>query len=219
MARYADVVGGLTVSPGVPSGFTERWGSITTSVTSGATPVGDRFIRRSPGVAGAYLMSWDTIDADADRDDVDVIAVMRFSMTSPNGAIAVRGSGATVGVRNCYVYGHTAGQFRVVRDLSGSPSEIDTEAFTVVAGDWYGVHVRVNGTTIEGVTWNLTRREPQISMISVTNSDVSGVGWVGPRCNAVGDHDIAYLSVGTNGDKAIPFRRWSGAALIMRGVL
>jgi hypothetical protein len=186
------------------TGWTERFntGNASTAVVSDA-------FRVTQSSNGSYGFSWDTIDGDADRDDVEVMAKVRHAAYASNAyAVGVFARGS-VGV-NCYaavMRSITTGSSKaamtlaVASDSTGVPIDSSLEA-TIGANNWCWIKLRVNGTTIQSRAWLDGTAEPGTWNCDVTDATHAGVGWVGIYTNSADcdPYDIGYFAVATNGD-------------------
>lgn len=208
MAVYPSIVASLSPGAGVPTGWTDRWStaSLTTSVEAAATPVGNRFIRRTPTLGGARLLSWNMIDGDAARANVDVLMLHRTALASPQQGCAARGASGN-STRDGIV-GQAFSVIRIVVFDEGSPVAVVSGSYTHAADEWRWMRLRSNGTSIRVRAWVFGAREPAAWQVDFTDSAVSAAGWVGIYSGDTGNHDTAYFAVGTDGDYApAPARR------------
>lgn len=188
-----------------PSDWTERWhtdADFTVETDAGAT--GGKRLEAVALAAQRHFLSWDAIDGDADRDDVEILTRFMMSTTAPSslGVAAARGSGTDttenalkteLDGQNTYVGKYTAGSY----------STIDNNPDSYVADVWYWLRVRWNGTAVQASRWTgALGDEPGAWEIDTTDTGITGVGWVGLMTWAL---DAVYwdlIGVGTNGDSA-----------------
>jgi hypothetical protein len=117
--------------------------------------------------------------------------------------ITLRGSGAA-GAENGYhfQYNNSSLIWQLQKYVAGVTSNLgSTVSFTTVANVWYYVRFRVNGTTLSAKFWRDGDNEPSSWTLTVTDSSITGVGWVGlGNQDSNGTRDCDLFSVGTNGD-------------------
>jgi len=188
-----------------PSGWTARWTTTnSTWAIRSKTGIPFQVLEHTASSTGARrLLSWDSLDSDADRANVEVLALIRSNSTvSLQNNVLVRGAGAA-GSETAYglVTNNTA--FHLNKWVSGTSTQLgstlSTPAFT--AGTWYWVRLRVNGTAIKAKVWLDGTAEPASWSSEVTDSAVAAAGWVGVGAfQASGIRDFGYVAIGTNGD-------------------
>lgn len=166
--------------------------------------------------ANLEALTWNDIDADGNRAEVEVYGQFRTNSTtnSTRAMCIVRGNTATgatgseyyqLALRNTTLrasYKLNGGSLSSISDLS--------HGFTVAANTWYGYRFRVitDGSVnrIYGRVWDASGSEPGTWLIdgsSVTDSNIMSAGVVGVQKTSVTNtHDWRYFGVGTNGDTA-----------------
>lgn len=185
-----------------PSGWTSRWDVYDDwRVNHGVGPKGRRTLYHVPSQEGDSLLSWDLIDGDGDRDDVELLTLVRLNIGS-------------AGVVDCRVYvrcsysSNVNGYFVQLNDnvfgiykyVNGVKTTIGSQTFTYDNGLWCWIKFRVNGTSLSAKIWNYGDSEPSW-LISETDSDVSGVGWVGIGSYEHGGvKSYSWIGVATNGE-------------------
>lgn len=214
MAQYSTLWTEYTLAA-QPSDWTERWNpdNFAATVESVTTPVGSRILRVD-GSSGRYVLSWDAIDADADRDDVEVLVLIRLAGTiqanRTSAGVVVRASGAG-GSETGYAAAFRAANpstnrfNRIVEYSNGSFSEVGNDADTWDVNTWYWVRFQVIGSALKMKRWTGTvDDEPGTWDIEATDSTLSAAGWVGVHMNGgdPGPYEYAYVAVGTNGGSA-----------------
>jgi len=190
-----------------PSDWTERWhtdGTATIEDDAGATG-GKRLEWFGSGTSRRFL-SWDAIDSDADRDDVEVLC--RFMLSNAGvlnvGMAAARGSGGDTSETGYTVRlnGNTPWRTTVHEYDNAASFILDNDSKTFVADVWYWCRARFNGTAIKVSRWaGAVGDEPGAWDIETTDV-TSTIGWVGAF---LFDGNVCYwdvFGVGTNGDSA-----------------
>lgn len=200
-----------------PSDWTERfvdannaW-TVESSADAGVT--GGKVLVLDKLGNSRNMLSWDAIDADANRDDVEIV----FKSKLPDGErfdvrAAGRGAGAAAS-ETCYVGGYR------FQDFSFSNAEIHKYVNGVSTlnldsppsgwedlpnNTWYWTRFRINGTTLQEKFWRDGTEEPTEWELSATDSSITDPGWVGLFVfTGVADGQIVdSFGVGTNGDAA-----------------
>jgi hypothetical protein len=192
-----------------PSDWTARWVTTTTNwlTKAKAGTEGGQVLENTGTGTAKHLVTWDAIDADANRADVEILARVRPSTSSTElPRLTVRGSGAA-GAENCYCLTHTSsGQnYQLQKFVAGTTFNLGTSVtgFVVAANAWYYIRLRVNGTTLSAKVWKDGFDEPSAWTATATDSSVTAAGWTGIGNQVpTGTRDIDWFSVGTNGDTA-----------------
>lgn len=193
-----------------PSDWTARWVTADNSwlVRSKAGVEGGKVLENTATVAGRHMLSWDTIDADANRANCEILARFRISAspTTDQIRLTVRGSGAA-GAETGYslLFTNSANSLRLHKFVAGVSTVIGSSiSFTPVLSTWYWARLRANGTTIQFKLWTEGNGEPSTWTDTATDSSISAAGWVGVGggTNVGGTRDFDHFSVGTNGDTA-----------------
>lgn len=193
-----------------PSDWTERW--VTTDSTwtkeddGGTGALGGARLQHVATVDGRRLLSWDDIDADADRDNSEVLARVRSNSTSAaQNTIVIRGSGAA-GSENGYQIRFRDGTaLDLFKLVAGVATQIGTDIpFTWIAQKWYWVRFRVNGSDLKIKVWDGDHeQEPAAWNRETTDTAITGDGWVGfGAFESTGTRSYDDIAIGTNGDTA-----------------
>jgi hypothetical protein len=190
------------------SGWTERW-----STSEGAPSlIADGFRITKSAETNEYLLAWDTIDGDANRDNVEVLAKVRFSAQGNSTwtvGVAVRGGGAGTAEDGyiCALYNaeNAGSDIRpyVFKTVSGSTTLIGySGSKSNVANAWYWIRFRVNAQSLKARVWADGSAEPGTWNVDDTDADIAAAGWVGfyGRDTATDPYDLGYFAVATNGD-------------------
>ena len=136
--------------------------------------------------------------------------IMRFTQTSFSTSadhsygISIRGSGDDTSETsyNCYVFeSDELNIHKYVAGVSTTLLIIQLGLNYFVAGDYYWMRFRVNGTDLKGKIWRDETDEPSDWTAETTDSGIAGVGWVGTRTfDSTPDAKIDFFSVSTGGD-------------------
>jgi len=191
-----------------PSDWTARWVTTTTNwlTRSKASTEGGKVLENTGTGTARHLVTWDSIDADANRANVEILARVRPSGSSVELPFpTVRGSGAAAAENGYSLKFDTSGQtYQLQKFVAGVNSLLGTAvSFIPVANTWYYIRFRVNSTTLQARVWKDGQVEPTTWSVTATDSAVSAAGWVGiGNNNPTGTRDIDWFSVGTNGDTA-----------------
>ena len=156
-----------------------------------------------------YLWTWD--DA-ATIEDVEVLALIRpeaYNTTSPQSiGVTVRGQGTspTESLYTASLYRSTDGatdRFALQAISSGTFTILKDVAFKWEQSKNYWIRLRAVDTTIQAKVWPASLPEPEDWSIEVTDSSVSGAGWVGLFGFYLEEQNYCnWFSVGSNGDSA-----------------
>lgn len=226
MTIYATSFGSDTTgSP--PATWTQRWtttGSTWTVIASTPTTQG-KYLEHTRTTTAYRLLSWNDIDADANRDNSEIFTRWRTSAATSAYQVwlILRGSGSAGSETGYVFYNISDTQFRVSRLSSGTLTTIATFSFTIANSTFYGLRFRVNGTSIKARVWNSQiDPEPSTWQVDTTEATISGVGWVGVgNWASTGTQGFDDVAVGTNGDTAAfpasPEARDTQAALLVLG--
>ena len=151
-------------------------------------------------------IEWDDIDADAERQDAEVLFLWRRGSTNANKpGCFVRFTGNSSAF-SAYRVGGSSASFAIYKAESATGYTLVTSAsFTTSDATDYWVRLRVNGTSITASMWTgAVGDEPSTPTLSTTDSGVAGDGSVGLACPSAnaGTYQFWQFGVGTNGDTA-----------------
>jgi hypothetical protein len=202
MSQHYTDFSGYTVAA-APSDWTLRFGGGTWQVVADAAATGGKVLRRS-GDSTLDFLTWDAVDSDAARDEVDVAFKVKVSAATGTEMRAVlRGSNSSG--KQGYVHGirpdsssanlskFTAGTFG---DLSS------TAGITFTPNVWYWVRAQQRGVNCKVKYWLDSDTQPAAWTVESSDSGITGVGWVGLYSNRDSVVDIDVFSVGTGTDNA-----------------
>ena len=203
MAQYFTDFSEYTVDA-LPSDWTVRYASSSWEVKEVATSPGGKTLRSLESVSGHQGCSWDAVDADPDRAEVEVVALIE-PLTTATGTLQgamLRGSGATSGTADCYSF-REAFDLRLDRIRSGS---FDLLGWKTKPFAWYDrrvwVRLQMYGTALKARHWEDGTNEPADWDIEATDSAFTAPGWVGLINWVQPSFDCHAFGVGTNGDSA-----------------
>lgn len=210
MAIYSTNFSGYTVDV-QPSDWAARWVTADNNwlTKSKAATDGGKVLENTGTVDGRHLLSWDAIDADVNRADVEILARVRTSSTvADQFRLTVRGSGAA-GAETGYnlLFNSISNVFRLHKYVAGASTNIGNAlTYAYAVNTFYYVKFRVSGSSLMGKVWlddGLTL-EPDWQ-VTATDTAITAAGWVGVgNFESTGTRDIDFISVATNGDSA-PF--------------
>lgn len=210
MATYFTDFTEETATGVAPTTWTERWAQpggagawkLNANVGFGGTKNG---LQLTGATAVTNAISWNTLDNDAARADVEMVFRCQNTVQGPSGSndmrCLVRGSGALAS-ENGVTLGNVNVSNRISRWVAGVQTQTNVSQ-TPPAATWMWIRARVNGTTMQTKMWNDGTAEPATWGNTITDSTVTGVGWVGffqSVVNGVTTFDC--LGVGTGGDAA-----------------
>ena len=196
-----------------PSDWTRRWVTTgwATTVVDDAAATGGKVFRLNPdGSNSRKFISWDEIDADANRDNVEVY--VRFTVHSSLASYRelhtmTRGSGAAAS-ESGYRMGASSTdpqRFDIAKYVSGTFTNINQNSVPIADGETWHIRARANSTALKIRWWKDGAEEPVAWSDERTDSSLSSAGWVGLnifQSNAAAYADVDVFSVGTNGDTA-----------------
>jgi uncharacterized phage protein (TIGR02218 family) len=211
-----------------PSDWSERWNLVnsdwTAEASDGTGATKDARLQNTATSDGRRLLSWDAVDADSNRDDVEVLARVRSTSKLNNqNWLALRAAGAAGSeLETGYIAQLGSGaRLEIGRYVSGSFSSLETFLFTWAPNTWYWVRFRANGTSLKAKVWEGDHSpEPAGWDIEVTDASISAAGWVGVgNFESTGIRSYDAIAVGTNGATAAfpgtPESRMTQAALLV----
>lgn len=202
-----------------PSDWTDRWHApaswnVVTNSENYSFGGKGLLVQHSAFVRG--LQTWNDIDADANRDDSEVLFrfVNTSSGTTPTNYLGpiIRGSGDSTSEQGygCQIT-NSGGylQLQIFKIVSATFTVLVTSErleevcpFAAMGNYWFWVRFRVNGTSLKAKIWTDNQTEPDW-ILSTTDSAITAAGTVGMWHYAVNtsyDPIIDYFAVGTNGD-------------------
>lgn len=193
-----------------PTGWTERWdtaGSWTVAANAGfgGAKNGLQYV---PGTAAPHGLSWDILDADTGRADIEFVYRWKSSVGGVSAAndvrVFARATGATAAEANGYAVGPVNTVLRTATYIAGVKTDTNATGGAVTADVWYWSRVRINGSTIQQKMWADGTTEPTTWAQSITNTQVTGVGWAGVFLGVLAATRMTYdcLGVGTAGATA-----------------
>lgn len=177
-----------------------------------------RFTKASASTARSAI-SWDILDSDAGKVNIDALSVFRGRETTSNDCsirVFARGSGASATETAVYA-GTTIGSnlnYILGQLVAGTTTSFDTG--TQVSGanyrnsdTWLAQRVRINGTDVYWKFWvpadpnNPEADEPSLwSKDEFGVSTVTDAGWVGIIRQIHGNHEYLKFAFATGGDVA-----------------
>jgi len=208
MTVYATSFGSDTTGA-APANWSQRWTTTgSTWLVQASTPTTQgKYLQHTRTTTAYRLLSWNDVDADANRDNGEIFVRWRTSAyTSPYQVwLILRGSGSGGSETGYVFYNISDTQFRVSSLSAGTLTTIATFSFTYVGSVFLGLRFRVNGTTIKAKVWNSQiDPEPTAWNVDTTNAAIGGVGWIGVgNWATTGTQDFDDVAVGTNGDTAV----------------
>lgn len=200
-----------------PSDWTLRWdASFPCTVEERNQTQRGRVLRMGEGTTGRNLLSWNVIDDDADRADVEILLHARFpgitqSQLQGNGEFLSLARGANSaanasGYRNGMRPRISTMQAELGRYDNGSFASFGpADPFNYAPDTFYWLRTRSEGTTHYLKQWAGTIEDEPVEWdITGTDSAVTAAGWVGIFRNSSCVVEMDYFSVGTGGQSAPP---------------
>lgn len=190
------------------TGWTVRSGSPAYAPAYGTVAVKKRYLPINDGAGTLGVVSWDAIDADADRATFDMVLGFTVDLrTATTGFVYARGTAHTDWLRLQILSTGLALDKSIASAITGS---VATASYTFSAGKHYFVRFQGNGTTIKARAWDSAlgmAGEPTAWGINTTVTGVTAAGWVGLGAYhaTVADQvfPFNFLAVATNGDTAV----------------
>ena len=193
-----------------PSDWTARWVTADNNwlVKAKAGTSGGKVLENTGTVDGHHFLSWDAVDADAGRADVEILALMRSTSSTTNQfRLTARGSGAAGSETGyCISFNDVANRFQLFKLVAGTRTNLGSFVVsTLSTNTLHYVLFRVNGSNLMAKTWLETDPVPTDWIVTATDSSITDPGWVGVgNEESTGTRDFDFVSIGTNGDSA-PF--------------
>jgi hypothetical protein len=227
MAQYSTTFSGQTTGANATN-FTDRYDA-ETAVSIENPAIGEtdsRVLQFGTGDTGDIFQSFSDQDADANRDNIEILARFRQASDEQRACIMrVRASG-TSGTKTAYDAYINDDDFTLTRWNSGSstiltssPTERLNSPFTLRNGDdftrlpantWLWCRFRVNGTgatvTLQAKWWLDGYSEPEdwlLEFDDTSGSRITAAGWNGFAKRVFGGNTyLDIFTAGTNGDVA-----------------
>lgn len=200
-----------------PRGWTRRWVTSTETIapTYSTPKVQRRILRHSTTVNFPSPITWDLIDTDQQRANVEVLVLC----SSPAEAdvdflVFARGSGAAA-AETCYYarYSIITNRIRLLKRVAGVQTgltDTGTRAGADMTNAWwlrFSVQTAAGSPTLSTITaraWAYGTTEPSTWDTSTTDASVQSAGWVGLQgLNGTNAADFNFFSVGTDGSTAV----------------
>jgi hypothetical protein len=146
---------------------------------------------------------WGDIDADADRDDFEILCQIYVDSTSTTqrwlgGRISTSGAS-----RTGYAVRVRSNSIDTYRFSGSTYTAITNGTFSVTSGTWCWVRFRVNGSTVQARAWADGDSEPGTWQCSDTDTTYTTLGHVGAIKGLNTNTQLwRKFGVGTNGDTA-----------------
>jgi hypothetical protein len=168
-----------------------------------------------------HLLSWNVIDADADRATVEILCKIKTASVTAgivHCGVAFRGAGTTSALEG-YMVAIYGDDLRLYKGGGGSaPTSIASVALTLTTTVWYWLLVRASGDSLKAKISSSGIPDGSSWDIDVTDSSHTAAGWVGAYSNSTAaDPSYDFFGVGTAGDAA-PAERQNPSKLLCLGV-
>jgi len=221
MATYQTDFSEYTTSS-QPSDWTERWHTTlgTSIVRADGAYTGGKYLEADTSSNARYIATWDEIDSDADRDDVEVLARLESTLynNTNNSGVVLRGSGSDT-TETGYICRRNGGTevWEIMKYDGAVSTQIDTftPSGSFSSNNLFFVRFRVNGSDLKAKVWDDGDVEPGSWDLETTDTAITAAGWVGIHTlNASPIISYDTFTVGTNGDTAPDFAAESGIAIL-----
>lgn len=201
MAIYIDRFESYGVNLGLPPGFTSRWDA---ALGVWATVIdGDTALQSVITVPVNTLTSFDRVNGDPDRNNIDVVARVKTNTLvplTPGMGLAVRASGTALSPTAYIVYTYGS-EMRLVKAVAGVITELGvTTGLGLTTGVEYRMRLRANGNSIQARMSLASQSEPAPWTLSATDASITAPGFVGPFTFAAATSSFLDIGAGTNGD-------------------
>lgn len=207
MATYYTDFGSDTTGV-LPASWTHQVVSGTASgtVVADASYTGGKALRLAVTTQGRNGFKWDDIDADADRDDVEILMRVKLADKGSSGTHLGgwgRGSGTTDLNVTGYVPAIQPDRWLYTYYDAGSFGEVAPEFLrSWNTSSWYWMRTRMVGNDLRLRVWADGDAEPDLWDIDTPYFLLSAAGVVGLFVFRTGTFDVDVFSVGTAGDTA-----------------
>ena len=192
--------------------WTDLWSSGNDYVmTSGATPVGDRFARFDNASNNHSVAVWDAAPSNTGRVQL-LLLVRRSSNTNMQNGVIARAGGASQGAGDGVngMFRNNGSDLRWRQYVNGTITNGGESGHGIEFADWLidffcFLRVDYDGTTIRAKAWREGDEEPASWAMdsTITYTDAGALGIFMERFGASDRHqDIAYFAYGTDGDAA-----------------
>ena len=189
-----------------PTGWTSRWVAPTSFlVVADGAATGGKVLRIVKEQARS-LLSFDAINGDANRDNIEVLLRCRattISEATTQIGVAARASGAATSENGYRGNFSTATQLAQGKYVSGASTPLGNAVKSWTVDTWHWLRFQCTGTTVRSKSWTgAISSEPGSWDISATDSDISAAGWAGVFMFGASTYDVDLIGVGTGGDSA-----------------
>lgn len=217
MAIYQTNFGGYALDA-QPSDWSARWvtSNSTWAVRADSGAAGGKRLEHTATADAQRLLSWDVIDADSGRADVEVLAKFRstYSSTTQRELIHLiaRASGAAgdetgyrVNLSRSTSTLASNRRIRLQKLVNGTITDLaQVNDLPYEANKWYWLRFRVNGTNLQARFWAEGETEPAGWTVTATDGDITAAGWAGVgRFSQNNIVDWDYVNIATAGDTAV----------------
>lgn len=215
MTQYSTDFGTHPTGSGVPSGWTMRWDNrhITASIEADAGSISGKVLKLDAHSAfGRNFLTFNAVDADPNRDVVDLFTVFRYSSFVWDDeyiGLGCRGrnNGGTFEAYSANAqWPDASDRYRLVRWSNYTANVLASVNNAFANNTKLNFRYQVTAAHVHRVkVWqgDPVNDEPVSWLSSVTNSAYTHAGWIG-LINVGWSHDSWYewFGVGTNGDDA-----------------
>lgn len=192
-----------------PSDWSLAWrrGFVSWRVVDDAAATGGKLLRITVVVTNSEFfrhgLAWDKINADPDRDDVEILYRMRASSAMAARALGRGGNPGEWVTPVGYAAGPSEGNL-VISQLTPNAT-LYTTPRPLTAGTWYWTRARMEGGLMRVRTWQDGTTEPT-TWTEVTGTGTGDPGWVGLMADrpltAGATVDVDVFAVATGGKTA-----------------
>ncbi|MFC6721148.1 Ig-like domain-containing protein [Halobacteriaceae archaeon SHR40] len=185
--------------------WTPQWSSGQSSwgVTSTDSNVEDSVLELTAGSSGRHALSCDTVGT---ATDVDMLGLVRVPSDDDNSSswcrLIGRGAGTAGSETGYFVAFRDVPNLGIAKYSGGDSTMLSAESVDFTPGNWYYVRFNLSGSELKARYWSLGEDEPQDWLLTATDSEISGDGWVGVGGWSTDTQQWDTFSVATGGDTA-----------------
>ena len=163
---------------GVPSGWTERWGTSTWTIVADAGYTGGKYLSQVGDATANALASWNEAD---NLDNVDIICRSMFSGTSLQSMVVARGSGSGATLTGYRLgYDDSDEKLYLARVVNGAVTKIGEKDGAINDVVLFWIRLQVQGSALKGKHWTgALGDEPAAWDIETTDGGITTGDWCG----------------------------------------
>lgn len=156
----------------------------TTSIIATAGSLSGKAMRFTGGTAAMNVWSWNR--SGASFRDGEILVRLRFTTPTVNGdggpRVVLRGGGTSAAPTFYGAWisgGAPITNFALTKTVAGVYGGLSEINFPTTSNTWYWIRFRIQGTTLATKIWAASGAEPGAWSMTVTDSAITGPGWIG----------------------------------------